>query len=45
MLIVTYDGKAIETTVTEKAAITDEWVQEILSLYANKLTVVGLYVT
>ncbi|XP_027114876.1 3'-5' exonuclease-like [Coffea arabica] len=39
---VTCDGKTIETTLTDKAAIADEWVREILSLYANKPTVVGL---
>ncbi|KAL3538290.1 hypothetical protein ACH5RR_001656 [Cinchona calisaya] len=39
---ITYDGKTIETTLTDKATITDEWVQEILSLYSNKPTVVGL---
>ena len=39
---VNFAGKAIETTVTDKAATANEWVLEILSMYANKPTVVGL---
>ncbi|XP_059652276.1 3'-5' exonuclease-like [Cornus florida] len=39
---VNFAGKAIATTVTDKAATADEWVREILSIYANKPTVVGL---
>ncbi|KAJ9681732.1 hypothetical protein PVL29_017894 [Vitis rotundifolia] len=39
---VNFAGKTIETTLTDKAAIVDEWVQEILSMYAGKPIVVGL---
>lgn len=35
-------GKTIETTLTDKAAIADEWVREILSIHAGKPMVVGL---
>ncbi|KVH97529.1 3'-5' exonuclease domain-containing protein [Cynara cardunculus var. scolymus] len=37
---VNYDGKTIETTVTNKAAITDEWMDELLTLHADHPTVV-----
>ncbi|CAI9103563.1 OLC1v1002074C1 [Oldenlandia corymbosa var. corymbosa] len=39
---VTYDRKTIETTLTTKAAVTDEWVREVLSIYGNNPMVVGL---
>jgi hypothetical protein len=39
---VKFDGKPIETTVTDKASTIDEWVHEILSMYAGKPMVVGL---
>ncbi|KVH97538.1 hypothetical protein Ccrd_000359 [Cynara cardunculus var. scolymus] len=40
---VNYDAKTIETTVTTKAAIADEWVDELLSLHADQpMVVVGL---
>ncbi|KAI3763969.1 hypothetical protein L2E82_13967 [Cichorium intybus] len=38
-----YDGKTIVTTITDKAAVAEEWVNEILLLHANTPTmVVGL---
>ncbi|KAL1363814.1 hypothetical protein HN51_011987 [Arachis hypogaea] len=37
---INFDGKAIETTVTDKANIVDQWVQEIDILYAGKSSVV-----
>ncbi|GKB44444.1 Werner syndrome-like exonuclease [Tanacetum coccineum] len=37
---VKYDGKIIETKVTDKASITEEWVDEILFAHANDLMVV-----
>ncbi|KAK9051155.1 hypothetical protein SSX86_027781 [Deinandra increscens subsp. villosa] len=38
-----YDGKTIKTTVTDKSAVTNEWVNEILSAHANDtMVVVGL---
>ncbi|KAE8077741.1 hypothetical protein FH972_016272 [Carpinus fangiana] len=39
---VKFDGKPIETTVTDKASTIDEWVHEILSMYDGKPMVVGL---
>ncbi|KAJ7945797.1 Werner Syndrome-like exonuclease [Quillaja saponaria] len=39
---ISFDGKIIETTVTDKGCIADEWIQEILSEYPSKPTVVGL---
>ncbi|KAI3497954.1 hypothetical protein L2E82_13966 [Cichorium intybus] len=40
---VNYDGKTIETTVTNKAAIIEKWVVDILSFYRrNPMVVVGL---
>ncbi|KAJ7945796.1 Werner Syndrome-like exonuclease [Quillaja saponaria] len=39
---VSFDGKIIETTVTDKGSIADEWIQGILSKYACNTTVVGL---
>ncbi|XP_059279546.1 3'-5' exonuclease-like [Lycium ferocissimum] len=40
---VTFAGKTIETTLTDKATVTDEWVREILSLHGNSpMVVVGL---
>ncbi|CAK9146669.1 unnamed protein product [Ilex paraguariensis] len=39
---VNFARKTKETTVTDKAAITTEWVREIYSLYAGKPMVVGL---
>jgi ribonuclease D len=39
---VNFAGKTIETTVTDKGSTIDEWVQEILSMYDGKPTVVGL---
>lgn len=39
---VNYAGKAIETVVTDKASIVDEWVREMLSICGGKATVVGL---
>ncbi|KAK1425535.1 hypothetical protein QVD17_20888 [Tagetes erecta] len=35
-----YDNKTIETTVTDKATITNQWVYETLMAHANDLTVV-----
>ncbi|KAK7281970.1 hypothetical protein RIF29_10394 [Crotalaria pallida] len=40
--IINYDGKQIETTVTDKAFIADKWVRDINMLHAGKSTVVGL---
>ncbi|XP_009592626.1 3'-5' exonuclease-like [Nicotiana tomentosiformis] len=37
-----FGGRTIETTVTNKAAIANEWATEMLSKYAGKDTVVGL---
>ncbi|KAK9291616.1 hypothetical protein L1049_019565 [Liquidambar formosana] len=37
-----FAGKTIETTVTDKAAIADEWLRQILPIYAGKPMVVGL---
>ncbi|KAJ0462277.1 putative DNA helicase [Helianthus annuus] len=40
---VRYDGKTIETTLTTKATITKQWVDDILSAHANDtMVVVGL---
>ncbi|XP_057730880.1 3'-5' exonuclease-like [Arachis stenosperma] len=40
---INFDGKAIETTVTDKSTIVDQWVREINILYAGKsFVVVGL---
>ncbi|KAK3023321.1 hypothetical protein RJ639_043508 [Escallonia herrerae] len=39
---VNFMGKTIETTVTDKATVADEWVANIGSIYRNKPTVVGL---
>lgn len=39
---VNFAGKTIETTLTDKAAIADEWVRQILSIYAGSPMVVGL---
>lgn len=39
---INYDGKTIETTVTDKAITAEQWVEEINLLYAGKATVVGL---
>ena len=39
---VKFDGKLIETTVTDKGSTIDEWVHEILSMYDGKRMVVGL---
>lgn len=41
--IVKYDERSIETTVTDKAIVADEWVQDIYSKYgASSRVVVGL---
>ncbi|MED6206368.1 hypothetical protein PIB30_026073 [Stylosanthes scabra] len=37
---INYDGKEIETTVSDKGAIVDQWVQEIELRYAGKSSVV-----
>ncbi|KAH7528337.1 hypothetical protein FEM48_Zijuj05G0062000 [Ziziphus jujuba var. spinosa] len=37
-----FAGKTIETTVTDKASIIDQWVSQILNIYAANPTVVGL---
>ncbi|KAK4378830.1 hypothetical protein RND71_000692 [Anisodus tanguticus] len=37
-----FGGQTIETTVTDKAAIANEWASKMLSKYAGKQTVVGL---
>ncbi|QHO57393.1 hypothetical protein HN51_011985 [Arachis hypogaea] len=37
---INFGGKAIETTVTNKAIIVDQWIEEINVLYAGKSTVV-----
>lgn len=37
-----FAGKAIETTVTDKASVTDQWVAQILAIHERKPTVVGL---
>ncbi|WMV27205.1 hypothetical protein MTR67_020590 [Solanum verrucosum] len=40
---VTFAGKTIETTVTDKGAVADEWVRNILSIHGNTpMVVVGL---
>ncbi|KAF7838236.1 Werner Syndrome-like exonuclease [Senna tora] len=39
---VKYNGKSIETTVTDKGIVADEWVQEIYSKFGGNSTVVGL---
>ncbi|KAK3034049.1 hypothetical protein RJ639_034274 [Escallonia herrerae] len=39
---VNFMGKTIETTVTDKAAVADEWVATIGPIYRNKPTAVGL---
>ncbi|PHT50897.1 hypothetical protein CQW23_10644 [Capsicum baccatum] len=40
---VTFGGKAIETTVSDKGSVIDEWVRQILSLHGNTpMVVVGL---
>ncbi|KAL2468688.1 Polynucleotidyl transferase [Forsythia ovata] len=40
---VSFDGKTIETTLTDKAAITSEWIEEIYSIYnGNSTVIVGL---
>ncbi|XP_015954636.1 3'-5' exonuclease-like [Arachis duranensis] len=40
---INFDGKAIETTVTDISTIVDRWVKEIIILYAGKsFVVVGL---
>ena len=38
--IVTYRGKLIATTVTDRAIVADEWVQEITNQYARQSKVV-----
>ena len=38
---VNFVGKTIETIVTDKASNADEWVHQILSIYAGTSTVVG----
>ena len=38
---VNFAGKTIETIVTDKASNADEWVHQILSIYAGTSTVVG----
>ncbi|GKE54259.1 Werner syndrome-like exonuclease, partial [Tanacetum coccineum] len=41
--LVKYDGKTIETTVTNQGAVAEEWVSEILLVHSdNKNPVVGL---
>ncbi|GAB2281064.1 hypothetical protein Dimus_015674 [Dionaea muscipula] len=37
-----FDGKAIETTVTNKAEVVDRWVREIQSMHGARETIVGL---
>ncbi|KAH7528339.1 3'-5' exonuclease [Ziziphus jujuba] len=37
-----FAGKTIETTVTDKASIIDQWVNQILTIHAGNPTVVGL---
>ncbi|XP_055814898.1 uncharacterized protein LOC129884639 [Solanum dulcamara] len=37
-----FGGQTIETTVTNKAAVADEWANAMLSKYSGKQTVVGL---
>ncbi|XP_030459725.1 3'-5' exonuclease-like [Syzygium oleosum] len=39
---VTYDGRTIETTVTDEATVVNQWIQETLSLHTGSPTVVGL---
>lgn len=39
---VNFMGKTIETIVTDKSSVANEWLQEILSIYANMPMVVGL---
>lgn len=40
---VSFEGKSIETTVTDKAAITSEWIEEIYSIHnGNAKVIVGL---
>lgn len=40
--LVKFDGLTIETTVTDKAMIADEWIQLVSSTYAGNQMVVGL---
>ncbi|XP_027339535.1 Werner Syndrome-like exonuclease [Abrus precatorius] len=40
--LVLFDRLAIETTVTDKASIAEEWVQQVLSTYVGKQMVIGL---
>lgn len=37
-----FAGKIIETTLTDKASIIDQWVNQILTIHAGNATVVGL---
>ncbi|KAK6805102.1 hypothetical protein RDI58_002886 [Solanum bulbocastanum] len=37
-----FGGQTIETTVTNKAAVANEWANAMLSKYSGKQTVVGL---
>ncbi|KAI4380315.1 hypothetical protein MLD38_006520 [Melastoma candidum] len=37
-----FDGKTIETKVTDKAADVDSWIEEAITLHGGKPTVVGL---
>lgn len=39
---VSFGGITIETTVTDKAAVASEWVEQIIALYGSNPTVVGL---
>ncbi|KAF8018312.1 hypothetical protein BT93_H3261 [Corymbia citriodora subsp. variegata] len=39
---VTYDGRTIETTVTDKATVVEQWIRETLSLHTESPTIVGL---
>lgn len=37
-----FEGKTIETTVTDRASVTDQWISQILAIHEGKPTVVGL---
>ncbi|KAK4406912.1 Exonuclease 3'-5' domain-containing protein 2 [Sesamum angolense] len=40
--MVSFSGTRIETTVTDKAAVVTNWVQEVLSMYGGQSMIVGL---
>ncbi|KAL2556570.1 Werner Syndrome-like exonuclease [Forsythia ovata] len=40
--LVSFSGTIIEATVTDKAAVVDDWVQEIRSMYSGRQIIAGL---